>query len=104
MPNTHSKAVPNRRNGSAANSSPATQTKSDLVPLPEPVREWVQEQPWLMVGAAAGIGLAVGAAGRRSRLGGGLGQMLASTASGAAVRVAINTLVQWLEPKLEGRR
>jgi hypothetical protein len=69
--------------------------------LPEPVREWVDEQPWAMVGAAAGVGLALGAASRSSRMTGNAVQMIAATASGVAVRVAMNALLQWLEPKLE---
>jgi hypothetical protein len=68
------------------------------------VRELVDEQPWAMVGAAAGLGLALGAATRSSRLAGSVTQMLAATASGVATRVAITALVQWLEPQLEAKR
>lgn len=101
MPSTPSKAVSHRRNGSAARHARSLKRESDPGPLPEPVREWVDEQPWAMVGAAAGVGLALGAASRSSRMTGNAVQMIAATASGVAVRVAMNALLQWLEPKLE---
>lgn len=100
MPSTPPNAVSRRRNGSAASHSRSLRHESDPGPLPEPVREWVDEQPWAMVGAAAGIGLALGAASRNSRVTGSAVQMIAATASGVAVRVAMNTLLQWLEPQL----
>jgi hypothetical protein len=104
MSSTQAKPAANRRNGVAANPVAQSRTERDEGPLPEPVREWVNEQPWAMVGAAAGLGVALGAATRSSRLTGNVSQMLAATVSGVATRMAINTLMQWLEPMLEGKR
>jgi hypothetical protein len=104
MSSTQAKSAANRRNGSAARPVHQPRAERDDGPLPEPVREMVNEQPWAMVGAAAGLGVALGAATRSSRLTGGVTQMLAATVSGVATRMAINTLVQWLEPRLEGKR
>jgi hypothetical protein len=104
MSNTQAKAAANRRNGSAARPLHRTRAERDDGPLPEPVREMVSEQPWAMIGAAAGLGFALGAATRSSRLTGHVSQMLAATASGVATRLAITSLVQWLEPKLEEKR
>jgi hypothetical protein len=101
---TQAKATVHRRNGSAASPTRQARSERDPDPLPEPVREMVREQPWAMVGAAAGLGVALGAATRSSRLTGNVSQMLAATVSGAATRLAINSLVQWLEPKLGDKR
>ena len=60
----------------------------------ERLEDLVAERPWTMVGAAAGVGLAIGAA-SRSRAVSELSRMVAATASGVAVRLAINSLTQW---------
>jgi hypothetical protein len=62
----------------------------------ERVGDWVSDRPWTMVGAAAGVGVALGAATRMRALN-DLTRMVAATASGVAVRLAINSLTQWFE-------
>ncbi|HMI90714.1 MAG TPA: hypothetical protein VK509_05090 [Polyangiales bacterium] len=62
----------------------------------ERVGDWVSDHPWTMVGAAAGVGVALGAATRVRALN-DLTRMVAATASGVAVRLAINSLTQWFE-------
>jgi hypothetical protein len=62
--------------------------------------DWVAERPWTMVGAAAGLGLALGAA-SRSRAVGEMSRMVAATASGVAVRLAVNSLTQWFAQATE---
>lgn len=67
----------------------------------ERLGDWVAERPWAMVGAAAGVGVLVGAA-SRSRTTDEIGRMLASTAGGIATRFALNTLAQLFQPSHAG--
>jgi surfactin synthase thioesterase subunit len=62
----------------------------------ERLGEWVAQRPWTMVGAAAGVGVALGAA-TRLRPVNELTRVVAATASGVAVRLAINSLTHWFE-------
>ena len=67
----------------------------DVLPLvQERVGEWVAAHPWTMVGVAAGAGVALGAATRLSAVN-DLARVTAATASGIAVRLAINSLTSW---------
>ena len=107
MPSSQNPHSPTRRNGSIARSSSGRKPRSTAQQedgetgseIQERVEEWVQERvderPWTMVGAAAGIGLAIGALSRPAQAS-NIGRMLTATASGVAVRLAINTLVEWL--------
>ena len=56
----------------------------------------VAQRPWTMLGAAAGIGLACGAA-SRTNAARELTRLATATASGAAVRFALDALGQWFE-------
>ena len=60
------------------------------------VGEWVSDHPWTMIGAAAGVGVALGAA-TRTRAMNDLTRTVAATASGIAVRLAIDSLTRWFE-------
>lgn len=67
----------------------------DVLPLvQERVGEWVAAHPWTMVGVAAGAGVAIGAA-TRLRGVNELARVTAATASGIAVRLAVNSLTNW---------
>jgi hypothetical protein len=62
----------------------------------ERIGDWVAEHPWTMIGVAAGAGVAVGAA-SRLRAVNELARVAAATASGVAVRLAVNSLAQWFQ-------
>lgn len=104
MPTSQQQAAPARRNDSPKRAKPPTDGDSnrepDSSPLTSTINEWVDQRPWAMVGAAAGIGIALGAASRPENLR-VLARTLGSTAGGIATRIAIDRLVQWLQPALE---
>lgn len=68
----------------------------------ERLGDLVSERPWTMVGAAAGVGLALGAV-SRTRASNDLVRMVSGTASGMAVRYAFDALAQWFERERSAR-
>jgi hypothetical protein len=70
--------------------------RAQLAQVQDRVADLVAQQPWTMIGAAAGIGLACGAA-SRSAVARELTRTATATASGMAVRVALDALAQWFE-------
>jgi hypothetical protein len=73
----------------------AASADGHILPLvQERVSEWVAAHPWTMVGVAAGAGVAIGAA-TRLRAANELARVTAATASGIAVRLAVNSLTSW---------
>ena len=62
----------------------------------ERIAALVAQRPWTMLGAAAGLGLACGAA-SRTNAARDLTRTAAATGSGIAVRFALDALAQWFE-------
>jgi len=87
---------PQNSHGAQAALGSADGIGPQLERVQERVGEWVSDHPWTMVGAAAGVGVALGAA-TRTRAMNDLTRTVAATASGIAVRLAIDSLTRWFE-------
>lgn len=97
------RATPRRENSPKARtrSESSSESRSESSAALQ-LRSMVDDQPWVMVGAAAGAGLVLGSQSRRlaqSRT----WEMLLATLGGVAVRLATGALAQWLEAQRERR-